>query len=146
MLRHHTSSGRQGQRGSGMERVTGIGGVFMKARDVKALSAWYRDALGVPLSPYFAGAKFSWPEGQRPDRPGTTAWSLFPEDSTYFAPSTAPFMINFRVDNLDAMLAQLRAFGAAVDERVEQSEFGRFGWVMDPEGNRVELWEPPPGK
>ena len=76
-------------------------------------------------------------------RPSTLVWSIFPADTEYFAPSTAAFMINYRVDDLDQVLAALRAEGCRVDERVESSELGRFGWVVDPEGNRVELWEPP---
>ena len=77
-------------------------------------------------------------------RPSTLVWSVFPADTQYFQPSTSPFMINYRVDDLDRVLAALRAEGCAVDERVESSEYGRFGWVADPEGNRIELWEPPP--
>lgn len=80
------------------------------------------------------------PEG----RQGTTVWSIFPSDTTYFDPSTAPFMVNYRVEDLDGVLAALRAEGCTVDDRVDSSEFGRFGWVLDPEGNRLELWEPPP--
>jgi predicted enzyme related to lactoylglutathione lyase len=117
-----------------MERVTGIGGVFFKARDPAALGAWYRDHLGIDVQPW-GGAAF---EGE-----GTTAWSVFPADTKYFEPSTAPFMINYRVADLDAMLAQLRTAGVAVDEKVDESEFGRFGWAMDPEGIRIELWQPP---
>jgi predicted enzyme related to lactoylglutathione lyase len=124
-----------------MEHVRGIGGIFFKARDPAALAAWYRDCLGVPVEAW-GGAAFVW---RQHDARGdaATAWSLFPADTTYFAPSTASFMINFRVDNLDRMLAQLRAKNAMVDARTDTSEFGKFGWVMDPEGNRVELWEPP---
>src|SRR5580704_8997876 len=98
-----------------MEQVFGIGGVFFKARDPKALAAWYREHLGVPVEP---------------------------ADTSYFGSGPAPFMVNYRVRNLDAMLAQLRAAGAQVDDRVEDYEFGRFGWATDPEGNRFELWEP----
>lgn len=125
-----------------MQRVKGIGGVFFKARDKQALAAWYRDHLGVPLEDW-GGAVFRWRELD-PDGDAATVWSPFAADTSYFAPSTAPFMINFRVDDLDAMLAQLRAAGAQVGDKLEESELGRFGWVVDPEGNKLELWQPPP--
>lgn len=125
-----------------MERVRGIGGIFFKARDPKALARWYADHLGVPVDPAWGGAVMRWREDDaRGD--AFTVWNPFPASTAYFAPSHASFMVNFRVDDLDAMLAQLRAAGADVDDKVEDSEFGRFGWVMDPEGNRVELWQPP---
>ncbi len=127
------------------ERVTGIGGVFFKAKDPEALSAWYREKLGVPVT---AGAEYSlfeWRERDDPKRAGTTVWSLFSSGTTYFAPSQASFMINYRVRNLDRMLAQLRALGVSVDQKVADDFNGRFAWVMDPEGNRIELWEPKAG-
>ncbi|MDX1421166.1 MAG: VOC family protein [Rubricoccaceae bacterium] len=120
-----------------MERVLGIGGVFLKARDPERLAAWYRDHLGVPVEPGQTYGTFV----AAPSDP--TVWSAFPHDTDYFAPSEAPFMVNYRVADLDRMLAQLRAAGAAVDERVEAHSYGRFGWASDPEGNRFELWEPP---
>ncbi len=124
-----------------MQRVRGIGGIFWKARDPKALAAWYRDHLGVPVEDW-GGASFKWAEHDaRGD--ASTVWSPFAADTHYFEPSQATFMVNFRVDDLDAMLAQLRALGDSVDPKVDESEFGRFGWVMDPEGNRIELWQPP---
>lgn len=126
-------------------RVTGIGGVFFKARDPKALGAWYRDNLGLDVSEW-GGVVFQWQTPEYPQPDGSTIWSIFPADSKYFAPSESPFMINFRVDDLDAMLASLRAKGCAVDEKQQDSEYGKFGWVMDPEGNRVELWQPPAEK
>ncbi len=122
------------------EKVLGLGGCFLKARDPVKLAAWYRDALGVSLDE-FGGmfvAQFPFVAGD----PGQLVWSLFPEASDYFPGAV---MVNFRVRDLDAMLAQLRAFGATVDASVQDSEFGRFGWVTDPEGHRVELWQPPPG-
>lgn len=121
-----------------MERVKGIGGIFFKAKDKEALLAWYRDTLGVPVEPW-GGHAFRW-TGE-----GTTTWSAFEDGSDYFEPTNARFMINYRVDDLDAMLAQLREAGAQVDDKIEESEFGRFGWARDPEGNRFELWEPPEG-
>jgi predicted enzyme related to lactoylglutathione lyase len=122
-----------------MARVTGFGGVFFKARDPKALSEWYAQHLGFEVKK-FGGAKFF----DDSARAGYTVWSPFKEDTTYFAPSDKPYMLNFRVDDLHAMLEALRGAGVQVDARVDESEFGKFGWIMDPEGNRVELWEPPP--
>ncbi|MCO4772150.1 MAG: VOC family protein [Deltaproteobacteria bacterium] len=127
-----------------METVQGIGGVFFAARgDKEALLAWYRDVLGVPIASW-GGHAFPWAE-QAAAADATTTFSVFGADSTYFAPGTATFMINFRVEDLDAMLAQARAAGANVVDRIEDSDFGRFGWVIDPEGNKVELWQPPAG-
>ena len=120
-----------------MERVTGIGGVFFKARDPHALARWYREHLGVALDEGQTYAALTTEAGD------VTVWSTFPADTAYFAPSEAPFMVNYRVRDLDAMLAQLRAAGATVDEKVEDFDYGRFGWAMDPEGNRFELWQPP---
>jgi predicted enzyme related to lactoylglutathione lyase len=128
-----------------MERVTGIGGVFFKARDPRALLAWYRELLGVESEPNGGAVVFSWKRTEGPDRPGSTTWAIFPSDTTYFGLRDSQAMINYRVARLDAMLDQLRSAGVEVDERVEESEFGRFGWATDPEGNRFELWEPPPG-
>jgi predicted enzyme related to lactoylglutathione lyase len=121
-----------------MEKVLGIGGVFFKARDPKALAAWYREYLGVPVeAEQTYGALTSAGAGEQ------AVWSAFPLDTTYFGSGPAPFMVNYRVRNLDAMLAQLRAAGAQVDDKVEDyGELGRFGWATDPEGNRFELWEP----
>jgi predicted enzyme related to lactoylglutathione lyase len=125
-------------------RVAGIGGIFFKARDPRALAAWYRTHLGVPVEPDATFASFSPNAPDAVGSAGDTVWSTFPEQTQYFAPSTAPFMINYRVEDLDAMRAQLRAAGADVDERIEDSEFGRFGWATDPKGNRFELWQPKP--
>lgn len=121
-----------------MAGVIGFGGIFFKARDPAALCAWYAQHLGLKIE-RFGGAKFQ----EDGARPGCVLWTPFKSDTTHFAPSTQPFMVNFRVDDLHALLAQLRGAGVTVDERVDESEYGRFGWVMDPEGNRVELWEPP---
>ncbi len=125
-----------------MTRVLGIGGIFFKAKDADALRAWYQRHLGIDVQEW-GGTSFPWHTPERPEPDGTTVWSIFEAESTYFAPSTAPFMINYRVENLRALLDTLRAEGCTVDDRVEESEFGAFGWVMDPEGNRIELWQPP---
>jgi predicted enzyme related to lactoylglutathione lyase len=120
-----------------MERVLGIGGIFFKARDPKALAEWYRHHLGVPVEPgQTFGAFASAAAGE------AAVWSVFPADTSYFGSGPSPLMVNYRVGNLDAMLKQLRAAGAQVDERVEEYDYGRFGWATDPEGNRFELWEP----
>ena len=123
-----------------MARVTGIGGVFFKARDRDALVAWYREHLGIEAAEY--GFPFDWRETGGPDIPGYTVWGPFRHDTRYFDPSPAAFMINYRVDDLEGLLAQLRAAGVQVDDKVEVYPYGRFAWIMDPEGNRLELWEP----
>jgi predicted enzyme related to lactoylglutathione lyase len=119
------------------EKVLGLGGVFLKARDPARLAAWYREALGVDAQDYGGTFVTQFPLAAGPD--GYAVWSIFAQSTTYFP---GPTMVNFRVRDLDAMLVQLRAFGAEVDERVEDAEYGRFGWVTDPEGNRIELWQP----
>jgi len=121
-----------------MERVVGVGGIFFKAKDPAKLKAWYRDHLGFPTDEH--GETMFGGEG---DPKPFLVWSPFPSDTTYFEPSQASFMLNFRVKDLHAMLAQLRAAGALVDDKVQEAPFGKFGWVMDPEGNRIELWQPP---
>jgi predicted enzyme related to lactoylglutathione lyase len=123
-------------------RVVGIGGIFFKARDPEALRAWYRDHLGLAIAEW-GGVAFEPTMASPAGRPSTLVWSILPAESQYLDPSASLFMINYRVDDLDQVLAALRAEGCAVDERVESSEYGRFGWVADPEGNRLELWEPP---
>src|SRR3954469_19127511 len=126
-----------------MNRVTGIGGIFFKADDPAKLQDWYATHLQLPMEQW-GGAVFKWREYGDPKREGYTVWSAFERGTDYFEPSKKPFMINFRVDNLDEVLEQLRAEGVTVDEKRDESEFGKFGWVMDPEGNRIELWQPPP--
>jgi len=125
-----------------VQRVRGIGGVFFKSLDPKTLGAWYEAHLGVKYEDW-GGTQFFWRRHEAPERTGATVWSLFKQESTYFDPSTKPFMVNYIVEDLAAMLAQLRANGVTVDDKVEESEYGKFGWAMDPEGNRFELWEPP---
>ncbi len=126
-----------------MERVTGIGGIFFKAKRPAKLTEWYRKHLGLPSTPCGVPVVFTWREGPGRGRKAETIWSPFPAKTNYFAPSKAPFMVNYRVRDLDAMLRQLKRAKVKIDPHVEESEFGRFAWVMDPEGNRVELWEPP---
>jgi len=123
-----------------MERVVGIGGVFFKARNPVGLAAWYREHLGIGVED---GQTFATLVSRAAEEP--TVWSAFPGNTDYFGPGGQALMINYRVKDLDAILTQLRAAGAKVEERIEDSEFGRFGWATDPEGNRFELWQPPTG-
>src|SRR3954465_5986574 len=98
-----------------MEKVTGIGGIFFKSSDSKSLGAWYRDHLGIPVDPSYGGATFEWRDTEQPDPVGVADWPTLPSTTKCFDPTVAPFMINYRVDDLDAMLPQLRAAGATVD-------------------------------
>jgi predicted enzyme related to lactoylglutathione lyase len=118
-----------------MEKVAGIGGIFFKADDADALRRWYKEHLGVDVDLTYGYAQYD-----------MTVWSIIKSSAKQFDPSTKPFMINYRVDDLDAMLDQLRRAGVAVEEKIDDSEYGRFGWAMDPEGNRIELWQPPKPK
>lgn len=128
-----------------MKRVTGIGGIFFKAQDPVALRAWYQKHLGIDVQDW-GGTAFLWQDDEGKPTGGTTVWNIGSAEGNYYAPSTAPFMINYRVADLHALLAALRAEGCNVLEKVDDSEYGKFGWVMDPEGNKVELWEPPAGQ
>jgi predicted enzyme related to lactoylglutathione lyase len=124
-----------------MAKVTGVGGVFFKSRgDHAALAAWYRDNLGLPLEK-FGGAILRWPEDKGTDE-GLTVWHVAKHDSKWFSPSESSFMINYRVDNLDELLAQLREKGVAIIQGPESHENGKFAWIMDPDENKIELWEP----
>jgi predicted enzyme related to lactoylglutathione lyase len=123
-----------------MKRVTGLGGVFFKSQDKTALTKWYSDRLGLDADEY--GKMFQWRDDENPESRGYTVWSPFKEDTKYFEPSSKPFMINFRVDDLAGLLAALRQEGVQVVGEIQDEENGRFGWIMDPEGNKIELWEP----
>jgi len=124
-----------------MAKVLGVGGVFFKSKNPKKLGAWYRKHLGFDVQPW-GGATFDW-ETKSPNQ-RVTVWSPFSEDTTHFAPSDAPYMLNFIVDDLEALVKQLRKARVKVDAKgIEASEYGRFAWVMDPEGRKLELWEPP---
>jgi predicted enzyme related to lactoylglutathione lyase len=128
-----------------MKRVTGVGGIFMKSANPKAMREWYQRHLGIDVQEW-GGAAFSWKGPQNPDGVGTTVWNVFDASSNYFEPSRAPFMVNYRVADLVALIAALRAEGCNVGEKMDESEYGKFGWVFDPDGNKIELWEPPPGQ
>lgn len=125
-----------------MRRVTGIGGIFFKARDPRGLRAWYQRHLGIEVQEW-GGAVFSSTDAEGRPAAGMTIWSVSAADSDYFAPSSAPFMVNYRVEDLHRLVGLLRQEGCHVLDRIEESEFGRFAWVLDPEGNKIELWEPP---
>ena len=128
-----------------MNRVTGIGGVFFNARDPVALRAWYKRHLGIDVQDW-GGAAFTWADGAGNPMKGTTIWSIGAADANQFAPSSSTFMINYRVEDLTALLKALRNEGCNVLEKTDESDYGKFGWVVDPEGNKVELWEPPVGQ
>ena len=131
-----------------MKRVTGIGGIFFKAKDATALQAWYKLHLGIDVQAW-GGAAFSWSDADGKPTGGTTAWSIGsigPAESDYFAPGTASFMINYRVEDVHALVQVLKEEGCNVLDKIDESEYGKFAWVIDPEGNKVELWEPPVGQ
>ena len=124
-----------------MARITGIGGVFLKSRNDKAaLAAWYQKHLGMAVEPW-GGAVLRWPDDKAEDK-GLTVWHLADKESQWFSPSDSSFMINYRVDNMDELIAQLRADGIEIVQGPESHENGKFAWIMDPDGNKVELWEP----
>jgi catechol 2,3-dioxygenase-like lactoylglutathione lyase family enzyme len=118
--------------------ITGVGGIFFKAKDPKALAAWYRDVLGMPLEAW-GGAMLRY---DAPQHPPAVVWSAFPATTKYFAPSNGEFMINYAVDQMDAFLARLKEKGVTILKQTDDDPNGRFAWVLDPEGNKVELWEP----
>jgi predicted enzyme related to lactoylglutathione lyase len=124
-----------------MAKVTGIGGIFFKSTsDHKELSAWYEKNLGIKLEPW-GGAILKWPDDKADDG-GLTVWNAAAKDTKWFAPSESNFMINYRVDDMDAMLEQLKKNGVEVVSGPESHENGKFAWIMDPDGNKVELWQP----
>ena len=124
-----------------MARITGIGGVFFKStNDHKALAAWYARHLGLALEEW-GGAILKWPDDPGEDR-GLTVWTVAGKSSDWFAPSTSSFMINYRVDDLDGLLTQLRQDGIEIVKGPEADDNGTFAWIMDPDGNKVELWQP----
>jgi predicted enzyme related to lactoylglutathione lyase len=125
-----------------MERVTGLGGLFFKAENPEALYAWYEKHLGLARGSDEA-VTFRSRQHDDKEKEGMTVWAIFPKTTQYFNPSRASFMMNFRVADLDALLQALREEGVEIDPHREDYEYGRFAWIMDPEGNRIELWEPP---
>src|SRR2546423_13437401 len=128
-----------------MKRVTGIGGIFFTAKDAPALQAWYKRHLGIDVQEW-GGAAFNWTDDDGKPVAGTTAWSIGSAEGDNFAPGTATFVVNYRVEDLLALVTALREEGCNVLDKVDESEYGKFGWVIDPEVNKVELWQPPAGE
>ncbi|MBZ5705786.1 MAG: VOC family protein [Acidobacteriia bacterium] len=126
-----------------MKRVTGIGGIFFKSENPEKLYQWYEQHLGIRREEHGQGASFEWHDAADSQKKGMTVWSIFPRNTKYFDPSRSGFMINYRVDDLDALLQALKEEGVEIDPHREDYNYGRFAWIMDPDGNRIELWEPP---
>ncbi|PQJ16017.1 VOC family protein [Aureicoccus marinus] len=120
------------------KRVTGLGGFFFKTSQPDHLKQWYKERLGIPTDNY--GWSFWWKDAEGND--GLTQWSPMKDDTDYFEPSESSFMMNFRVENLDELLAALKEEGVTVMEKTEEYDYGKFGWILDPDGNKIELWEP----
>jgi len=123
-----------------MKKVTGIGGVFFKSKDPNKMKEWYKTHLGFDISPY--GTNFEWRQLEDPTKKGSTAWSPFAETTKYFEPSTKDFMINYRVENMEALVEQLKNEGVTIVDKIEDSDYGKFIHILDGEGNKVQLWEP----
>ncbi len=126
-----------------MKRVVGVGGIFFKSPDPKRLQGWYRDHLGLEVTEW-GGVAFGLDEQLKTNPNAAVVWSPFAQDTQYFAPGSSSFMVNYRVEDLHAVIAALRAEGCEVMDKIDESEYGKFGWVVDPDGNKLELWEPPP--
>ncbi len=123
-----------------MKKVTGIGGIFFKCKDPKAMTEWYQKHLGLETNPY--GATFEWYEGPDSTKKAQTQWTPFKESTKYFEPSTKEFMINYRVENLEALVEEFKKEGVTIVDKVETYDYGKFVHILDAEGNKVELWEP----
>jgi predicted enzyme related to lactoylglutathione lyase len=123
-----------------MKKVTGIGGVFFKCKDPNAVKEWYKTHLGLDAGPY--GASFEWYQDAEGTKKGLTQWNPFPETTKYFEPSTKDFMINYRVENLEALVEELKKNGVTIADKIETYDFGKFVHIIDVEGNKVQLWEP----
>ena len=125
-----------------MKKVTGIGGVFFKCKDPKAINAWYKTHLGLETGPY--GASFEWREIDDSTKRGLTQWNPFPESTKYFEPSTKDFMINYRVENLEVLVEELKKENVTIVDKIETYDYGKFVHILDMEGNKIQLWEPKP--
>lgn len=121
-------------------KVIGLGGIFFKSKNPEETKAWYKEHLGIDSGKY--GGQFIWRAAEGDDMPRSTAWSPMPESTDYYAPSNREFMINYRVENLDSLLEQLKAEGINSIGEVQEFEYGKFAWIMDPDGTKIELWEP----
>lgn len=128
-----------------MQRVTGIGGVFFKAKDAPTLRAWYKRHLGIDVQEW-GGSSFTWRDANGQPSGGSTVWCISSTDEDAFSPSDMPVTINYRVEALHDLVTLLKAEGCEVLDKIEESEYGIFAWVIDPEGNKVELWQPPEGQ
>jgi predicted enzyme related to lactoylglutathione lyase len=129
-----------------MKRVTGIGGIFFKSDDPEKLYQWYEKHLGIERESGGTAAAFEWRDIHDAEKKGRTVWSIFPRATKYFHPSRSSFMINYRVEDLERFLKLLKEEGVEIDPHREDYDYGRFAWIMDPDGNRIELWEPLTGK
>lgn len=123
-----------------MKRVTGIGGIFFKTKDPQQLKEWYKTHLGFDTDQW--GTNFEWRQGEDPNQKGFTQWSPFTETTEYFAPSQKEFMINYRVEDIEALVEILKQEGVTVLDEIEAFEYGKFVHILDGEGNKIELWEP----
>jgi len=123
-----------------MKKVTGLGGIFFKCSDAAAMNDWYAKNLGIPVSEY--GAMFNWRDADDPEKMGSTIWSTFPADTKYFDPSTKDFMINYRVENIEKLVEELKQNGVTIVDEIKTYDYGKFVHILDPEGNAIELWEP----
>jgi predicted enzyme related to lactoylglutathione lyase len=123
-----------------MKKVTGIGGIFFKCKDPKAINEWYKLHLGFDTTPY--GASFEWKDAEDSTKNGLTQWNPFPADTKYFAPSDKDFMINYRVADLEQLVEELRKENVTVVDNIETFDYGKFVHILDPEGNKIQLWEP----
>ncbi len=121
-------------------KITGIGGVFFKCKDPSAMRDWYNKSFGMTADHY--GMPFVWKKPENPEKNGYTAWNPFEDKSDYFEPSKQKYMINYRVENLEELLEDLKKQGVTVLGEIQKEDYGQFGWVLDPEGNKIELWEP----
>ncbi|MFI5137617.1 MAG: VOC family protein [Sphingobacteriales bacterium] len=123
-----------------MAKVTGLGGIFFKCNDPAKMNDWYSKNLGLPSGEY--GTAFDWLHADDPSKKGTTAWCAFPHDTKYFDPSTKDFMINYRVENIESLVEQLKSDGVTIIDEIATYDYGKFVHILDPEGNAIELWEP----
>ena len=130
----------QNKKSTTMKKVTGVGGIFFKCKDPKKMIEWYQKNLGLTTNPY--GATFEWYEGDDSTKKAQTQWTPFSETTKYFEPSTKDFMINYRVDNLEALVEQFKKDGVTIVDLIESFDYGKFVHILDAEGNKVQLWEP----
>ena len=123
-----------------MNKVTGLGGIFFKCNDPQSMNEWYAKNLGLTTGDY--GTTFEWRQADDPSRKGSTAWCAFPSETDYFKPSAKPFMINYRVENIAALVDELKRENVTIVDEIAEYDYGKFVHVLDPEGNIIELWEP----